>query len=90
MPNTLSSNNPTNRKAYIITGPTSGIGRTTAFELASTALSYLSAGTAKSSMRFRRPSSKRVRAQCRSYATCRISRACDAQPRRSSRSICRS
>jgi NAD(P)-dependent dehydrogenase (short-subunit alcohol dehydrogenase family) len=34
MPNTLSSNNPTNRKAYIITGPTSGIGRTTAFELA--------------------------------------------------------
>ena len=34
MPDTLSSNNPTNRKAYIITGPTSGIGRTTAFELA--------------------------------------------------------
>ena len=32
MPDTLSSNNPTNRKAYI--GPTSGIGRTTAFELA--------------------------------------------------------
>ncbi|WP_353068816.1 SDR family NAD(P)-dependent oxidoreductase [Tunturibacter empetritectus] len=28
------SNNPTNRKAYLITGPTSGIGRCTAFELA--------------------------------------------------------
>lgn len=27
-------NNPTNRKAYLITGPTSGIGRCTAFELA--------------------------------------------------------
>ena len=34
MPNTVSMKNPTNRKAYIITGATSGIGRVTAFELA--------------------------------------------------------
>jgi NAD(P)-dependent dehydrogenase (short-subunit alcohol dehydrogenase family) len=34
MPNTPSRNDPTNRKAYIITGPTSGIGRLTALELA--------------------------------------------------------
>jgi short-subunit dehydrogenase len=27
-------NNPTERKAYIITGPTSGAGRATAFEMA--------------------------------------------------------
>jgi len=30
----MSKSVPTNRKAYIITGPTSGIGRRTAFELA--------------------------------------------------------
>jgi short-subunit dehydrogenase len=29
-----SANNPTGRKAYIITGPTSGIGLATAFEVA--------------------------------------------------------
>ena len=34
MANTVSANNLTNRKAYIITGPTSGIGRATALELA--------------------------------------------------------
>jgi len=34
MPNTSSVNDPTERKAYIITGPTSGIGRATALELA--------------------------------------------------------
>ena len=30
MPNHISMNNPTKRKAYIITGPTSGAGRATA------------------------------------------------------------
>jgi NAD(P)-dependent dehydrogenase (short-subunit alcohol dehydrogenase family) len=30
----ISTNNPSNRRAYIITGPTSGIGRSTALELA--------------------------------------------------------
>ena len=34
MPNPVSVKNPTDRKAYIITGPTSGIGRTTALEVA--------------------------------------------------------
>src|SRR5271168_2035099 len=34
MPETLFLNNPAERKAYIITGPTSGIGRCTALELA--------------------------------------------------------
>ena len=34
MSQTLLVNNPTDRKAYIITGPTSGIGRATALELA--------------------------------------------------------
>ena len=34
MPNTVSMNNPTDRKAYIITGPTSGAGRVTALEMA--------------------------------------------------------
>jgi len=34
MPNTLAKNDPPNRQAYIITGPTSGIGRLTALELA--------------------------------------------------------
>jgi len=34
MPKINSRNNPTERKAYIITGPTSGIGRATAFEVA--------------------------------------------------------
>src|SRR5258708_9827754 len=34
MPNTFPMNNPSERKAYIITGPTSGIGLSTAFELA--------------------------------------------------------
>jgi NAD(P)-dependent dehydrogenase (short-subunit alcohol dehydrogenase family) len=34
MPKTNSMNNPTEREAYIITGPTSGIGRATAFEVA--------------------------------------------------------
>jgi NAD(P)-dependent dehydrogenase (short-subunit alcohol dehydrogenase family) len=34
MPNTFSMNNPSEYKAYIITGPTSGIGLSTAFELA--------------------------------------------------------
>ncbi len=34
MSKALSPNNPSGRKAYIITGPTSGIGRATAFELA--------------------------------------------------------
>ena len=34
MPKTDSKNNPTERQAYIITGPTSGIGRATAFEVA--------------------------------------------------------
>jgi NAD(P)-dependent dehydrogenase (short-subunit alcohol dehydrogenase family) len=34
MPNPVSVNNPTDRKAYVITGPTSGIGRATALEIA--------------------------------------------------------
>jgi len=34
MPNPVSVNNPTERKAYVITGPTSGIGRATALETA--------------------------------------------------------
>jgi NAD(P)-dependent dehydrogenase (short-subunit alcohol dehydrogenase family) len=34
MPNPVSVNNPTDRKAYVITGPTSGIGRATALEVA--------------------------------------------------------
>jgi NAD(P)-dependent dehydrogenase (short-subunit alcohol dehydrogenase family) len=34
MPNPVSVNNPTNRKVYVITGPTSGIGRATALEIA--------------------------------------------------------
>jgi NAD(P)-dependent dehydrogenase (short-subunit alcohol dehydrogenase family) len=34
MPKTNSMNNPTQRESYIITGPTSGIGRLTAFEVA--------------------------------------------------------
>jgi NAD(P)-dependent dehydrogenase (short-subunit alcohol dehydrogenase family) len=34
MPKTNSMNNPTEHEAYIITGPTSGIGRATAFEVA--------------------------------------------------------
>ena len=34
MPKTNSMNNPTQRESYIITGPTSGIGRATAFEVA--------------------------------------------------------
>src|SRR5271168_2253714 len=34
MPETLFLNNPAERKAYVITGPTSGIGRCTALELA--------------------------------------------------------
>jgi short-subunit dehydrogenase len=34
MPKTNSINNPTQRESYIITGPTSGIGRATAFEVA--------------------------------------------------------
>ena len=34
MPKTNSMNHPTEREAYIITGPTSGIGRVTAFEVA--------------------------------------------------------
>src|SRR5260370_25755274 len=34
MPNTFPMNNPSERKAYIITGPTLGIGLSTAFELA--------------------------------------------------------
>jgi NAD(P)-dependent dehydrogenase (short-subunit alcohol dehydrogenase family) len=34
MPKQIFMNNPSERKAYIITGPTSGIGRATAFELA--------------------------------------------------------
>jgi NAD(P)-dependent dehydrogenase (short-subunit alcohol dehydrogenase family) len=34
MPKTSSMNNPTERVAYIITGPTSGIGRATTFEVA--------------------------------------------------------
>jgi NAD(P)-dependent dehydrogenase (short-subunit alcohol dehydrogenase family) len=34
MPNHISMNNPSERKAYIITGPTSGIGRATALALA--------------------------------------------------------
>jgi len=34
MSKTISENNSSDRKAYIITGPTSGIGRSTAFELA--------------------------------------------------------
>ena len=34
MPNAVSRNNPTDRRAYIITGPTSGIGRATALEMA--------------------------------------------------------
>jgi NAD(P)-dependent dehydrogenase (short-subunit alcohol dehydrogenase family) len=34
MPKTNSMNDPTEREAYIITGPTSGIGRATAFEVA--------------------------------------------------------
>jgi NAD(P)-dependent dehydrogenase (short-subunit alcohol dehydrogenase family) len=34
MPNSVSVKNPTDRKAYVITGPTSGIGRATALEVA--------------------------------------------------------
>jgi len=34
MPSHISMNNPSDRKAYIITGPTSGIGRATVFEVA--------------------------------------------------------
>jgi NAD(P)-dependent dehydrogenase (short-subunit alcohol dehydrogenase family) len=34
MPNPGSINNPTDRKAYVITGPTSGIGKATALEMA--------------------------------------------------------
>lgn len=34
MSKTISENNPADRKAYIITGPTSGIGLSTALELA--------------------------------------------------------
>jgi NAD(P)-dependent dehydrogenase (short-subunit alcohol dehydrogenase family) len=34
MPNHISMNNPTERKAYIITGLTSGAGRATALETA--------------------------------------------------------
>jgi NAD(P)-dependent dehydrogenase (short-subunit alcohol dehydrogenase family) len=34
MPDPVSVNNPTDRKAYVITGPTSGIGRATALEVA--------------------------------------------------------
>ena len=34
MPNPVSVNDPTDRKAYVITGPTSGIGRATALEVA--------------------------------------------------------
>src|SRR5260370_19635587 len=34
MPNTCPMNNPSERKAYIITGPSLGIGLSTAFELA--------------------------------------------------------
>ena len=34
MPNAVSRNNPADRRAYIITGPTSGIGRATALEMA--------------------------------------------------------
>jgi len=34
MPSPISTNDPSDRKAYIITGPTSGIGRATALEMA--------------------------------------------------------
>jgi NAD(P)-dependent dehydrogenase (short-subunit alcohol dehydrogenase family) len=34
MPNPIARNNPTDRKVYILTGPTSGIGRATALEMA--------------------------------------------------------
>jgi NAD(P)-dependent dehydrogenase (short-subunit alcohol dehydrogenase family) len=34
MPNHISVKNPTDRKAYVITGPTSGIGKATALEVA--------------------------------------------------------
>jgi NAD(P)-dependent dehydrogenase (short-subunit alcohol dehydrogenase family) len=34
MPNPVSVKNPTDRKAYVITGPTSGIGKATALEVA--------------------------------------------------------
>jgi NAD(P)-dependent dehydrogenase (short-subunit alcohol dehydrogenase family) len=34
MPNNFPINNPSEHKAYVITGPTSGIGRATALEVA--------------------------------------------------------
>ena len=82
--------NPSDRKACIITGPTSGIGCRTALELAKHGTVVLVGGDrGKLNEMCRRSLSKKGSRRCRWCATCLILRACGARLRRSSRSISR-
>ena len=64
-----------NRKAYIITGPTSGIGRCTALELARHGTVILVGRDRGKLDEVQKAIEQKGRRRCRSSATCRILRA---------------